>query len=173
MVAVNYTNLRDNMKMYMDKVTDDYETMIVTRKNNKNVVMLSEEAYNNLMENIYVMGNKENYDWLMKGKAQLENGQYSVHELSRQKMMNKVFADTGWEDYLYWQTEDRKTLKKINQLINDIARNGNEGIGKPEPLRGNLSGYWSRRINDKDRLIYRIDENNIYILSCRYHYRDR
>lgn len=84
--------------------------------------------------------------------------------------MNKIFADTGWEDYLYWQTEDRKTLKKINQLINDIARNGNEGIGKPEPLCGNLSGYWSRRINDKDRLIYRRDENNIYILACRYHY---
>ena len=77
--------------------------------------------------------------------------------------MNKVFADTGWEDYLYWQTEDRKTLKKINQLINDIVRNGNEGLGKPEPLSGNLAGYWSRRINDKDRLIYRIDENNIYI----------
>ncbi len=81
MLAVNYTNLRDNMKMYLDKVTDDYETMIVTRKDNKNVVMISEESYNNLMENIYVMGNKENYDWLMKGKAQLENGQCSVHEL--------------------------------------------------------------------------------------------
>ena len=67
--------------MYLDKVTDDYETMIVTRKDNKNVVMISEESYNNLMENIYVMGNKENYDWLMKGKAQLENGQCSVHEL--------------------------------------------------------------------------------------------
>lgn len=87
--------------------------------------------------------------------------------------MNKVFADTGWEDYLYWQTEDRKTLKKINQLVNDIARNGNDGIGKPEALSGNLSGYWSRRINDKDRLIYRIDENNIYILACRYHYGDK
>lgn len=87
-------------------------------------------------------------------------------------MMNKVFADTGWQDYLYWQTEDRKTIKKINQLINDIARNGNEGIGKPEPLSGNLSGYWSRRINDKDRLIYRVDENNIYILACRYHCAD-
>ena len=81
MLAVNYTNLRDNMKMYLDKVTDDYETMIVTRKDNKNVVMISEESYNNLMENIYVMGNKGNYDWLMKGKAQLENGQCSVHEL--------------------------------------------------------------------------------------------
>lgn len=81
MLAVNYTNLRDNMKMYMDKVTDDYETMIVTRKDNKNVVMISEESYNNLMENIHVMGNKDNYDWLMKGKAQLENGQCAVHEL--------------------------------------------------------------------------------------------
>lgn len=87
--------------------------------------------------------------------------------------MNKIFADTGWQDYLYWQTEDRKTLKKINQLVNDIARNGNDGIGKPEALSGNLSGYWSRRINDKDRLIYRIDENNIYILACRYHYGDK
>ena len=81
MLAVNYTNFRDNMKIYMDKVTDDYATMIVTRKTNKNVVMISEESYNNLMENIYVMGNKENYDWLMKGKSQLENGQCSVHEL--------------------------------------------------------------------------------------------
>lgn len=87
--------------------------------------------------------------------------------------MNKVFADTGWEDYFYWQTEDRKMLKKINQLMNDIDRNGNAGIGKPELLSGNLSGYWSRRINDKDRLIYRIDENNIYILACRYHYGDK
>lgn len=76
-----YTNLRDNMKSYMDKVTDDYETMIVTRKNNKNVVMLSEESYNNLMENIYVMGNKTNYDWLMESKSQLENGTISTHKL--------------------------------------------------------------------------------------------
>ena len=81
MLAVNYTNLRENMKMYMDKVTDDYETMIVTRKDNKNVVMLSEESYNNLMENIYVMGNKDNYDWLMESKAQLEKGNISSHEL--------------------------------------------------------------------------------------------
>lgn len=81
MLAVNYTNLRDNMKSYMDKVTDDYETVIVTRKDNKNVVMLSEESYNNLMENIHVMGNKNNYDWLMKGKAQLERGQCSVRKL--------------------------------------------------------------------------------------------
>ena len=69
------------MKTYMDKVTDDFETMIVTRKNNKNVVMLSEEAYNNLMENVYVMGNKANYDWLMESKAQLDKGNVSMHKL--------------------------------------------------------------------------------------------
>ena len=81
MLAVNYTNLRDNMKRYMDQVTDDYETMIVTRKNNKNVVILSEETYNNLMENVYVMRNKANYDWLMESKAQLRNGRCATHEL--------------------------------------------------------------------------------------------
>ena len=81
MLAVNYTNLRDNMKAYMDKVTDDYETMIVTRKDNKNVVMISEEAYNNLMENVHVMGNISNYDWLMESKAQLESGNVVTHDL--------------------------------------------------------------------------------------------
>ena len=69
------------MKTYLDKVTDDYETMIITRKDNKNVVMLSEESYNNLMENVYIMGNKTNYDWLMESKAQLEKGKVSTKNL--------------------------------------------------------------------------------------------
>ena len=81
MLAVNCTNVRENMKSYMDRVTDDYETLIVTRKDNKNVVMLSEEAYNNLMENAYIMGNKANYDWLMESKAQLEKGNVSVQKM--------------------------------------------------------------------------------------------
>ena len=86
--------------------------------------------------------------------------------------MNKLFTDNAWKDYVYWETEDRKTLKRINQLIDDISRNGNSGIGKPEPLTGELSGFWSRRINDKDRLIYKIDGSDICILACRYHYSD-
>lgn len=83
--------------------------------------------------------------------------------------MNKVFTNNGWTDYTYWKTEDRKTLKRIDHLINDIRRNKNKGIGKPEPLTGDLIGYWSRRINCKDRLIYKIDEDTVYILACRYH----
>ena len=86
-------------------------------------------------------------------------------------MSEKIWSDDAWEDYLYWQSQDKKTIKRINQLIKDIERNGcMEGIGKPEPLTGNLQGEFSRRINDKDRLIYRRDENNRYILACRYHY---
>ena len=81
MLAVNYTTLRDNMKTYMDRVTNDYETMIVTRKDNKNVVMISEETYNNLMENAYLLGNKANYDWLMESKEQLEKGMFSIKNL--------------------------------------------------------------------------------------------
>lgn len=81
MLAVNYTNLRENLKNYMDRLTDDFETLIVTRKNNKNVVMMSEESYNNLIENIHIMGNRQNYDWLMESKAQLEQGKMAMHEL--------------------------------------------------------------------------------------------
>lgn len=86
--------------------------------------------------------------------------------------MNKAFTDIGWENYLYWQTEDRKPLRKINTLLKDIERNGNEGIGKPEPLTGDLSGFWSRRINQKDRLIYALEIDQIIIIACRYHYDD-
>ena len=81
MIAVNYTQFRNEMKSHMDLVTDDYETMIVTRKENKNVVIISEEAYNNLLENIHVMGNKANYDWLMESKKQLESGQTTQRDL--------------------------------------------------------------------------------------------
>ena len=84
--------------------------------------------------------------------------------------MNKVWTENAWQDYIYWQTEDRKTLKKINRLIEDVSRNGNNGIGKPEPLVGELSGFWSRRIDETNRLVYKSDASNIYIPSCRYHY---
>src|SRR5665648_1207612 len=84
--------------------------------------------------------------------------------------MIKIFSDIAWDHYLYWQTEDKKILKKINELIRDIERTGNAGIGKPEPLKHELCGYWSRRITDVHRLIYQIDDDKINIISCRNHY---
>lgn len=88
-------------------------------------------------------------------------------------MRNLIFSSYAWEDYVYWQTQDRKTLKRINQLIQDIERGGYEGIGKPEPLRGDLSGYWSRRIDDTNRLVYRLNETSIEFYAFRTHYGDR
>lgn len=89
-------------------------------------------------------------------------------------MVEKIWSDDAWADYLYWQTQDKKTLKRINQLIKDIERNGAAaGIGKPEPLSGDLQGEYSRRINDKDRLVYHIEDGRIYSAHCRGHYKDR
>ena len=85
MLAVNYSQFRDNMNTNLDLVSDDFETLFVTRKENRNVVVISEAAYNNLLESIHVMGNKANYDWIMASKAQLEAGKYQVHELSEDK----------------------------------------------------------------------------------------
>lgn len=87
--------------------------------------------------------------------------------------MIKVWDDYAWEDYLYWQSKDKKTLNRINLLIKDIDRNGYDGIGKPEALTGSLKGYWNRRIDEKNRIVYRINENKIEILQCRTHYGDK
>ena len=80
------------------------------------------------------------------------------------------WTDEAWSDYVYWQSQDKKTLKRINKLINDAKRSPFEGIGKPEPLKENLSGFWSRRIDDTNRLVYAVDDSAITIISCRYHY---
>ena len=87
-------------------------------------------------------------------------------------MSNLSFSEKAWQDYLYWQTQDKKTLRRINQLLQDIERNGYDGIGKPEPLKGNLQGYWSRRIDDTHRIVYRVSEGLIEILQCKGHYND-
>ncbi len=83
--------------------------------------------------------------------------------------MKVVFSSQGWEDYLWWQAQDRRILKRINALIADIDRNGNEGIGKPELLKY-LKGYWSRRINDEHRLVYKLVDDEVHVAACRYHY---
>lgn len=85
-------------------------------------------------------------------------------------MRKLTFTDEAWNDYLYWQGQDKKTLKRINTLIREVQRTPFEGIGKPEPLRENLAGFWSRRIDDVNRLVYAIDNDVVLIISVRYHY---
>lgn len=87
--------------------------------------------------------------------------------------MIKIWQDEAWEDYVYWQKQDKRTLKRINQLLKDIERNGYIGIRKPEPLKENYSGWWSRRIDEANRLIYRIYDGQIEIAQCRSHYNEK
>jgi toxin YoeB len=84
--------------------------------------------------------------------------------------MNLVFTENAWDDYLYWQQHDTRKLARINELLRGITREPYKGIGKPEPLRGNLSGWWSRRIDTEHRLVYRVEQEQVILLQCRYHY---
>ncbi len=84
--------------------------------------------------------------------------------------MKKIWFDEAWEDYTYWQMQDKKTLKRINMLLRDIERGNSDGIGKPEPLKGDMSGFWSRRIDNTNRLVYRIRGDVMEIVSCKGHY---
>lgn len=84
--------------------------------------------------------------------------------------MRLIFSNKAWDDYLYGQNNDKQVLKKINQLIKDIKREPFDGIGKPEPLKHELRGFWSRRITDEHRLVYQVDESGLSIAACRYHY---
>lgn len=86
--------------------------------------------------------------------------------------MRLLWEDRAWDEYLYWQTQDKKTLKRINMLIRDMQRNAFEGMGKPEPLKGNLSGLWSRRIDEMNRIVYFEQDGILYIVSCKGHYQD-
>jgi toxin YoeB len=87
--------------------------------------------------------------------------------------MRKLWLDEAWEEYLYWQKQDKKILKKINRLLTDIDRNGYQSTGKPEPLRGDLSGFWSVRIDEKNRIVFRIVDSNIEIIQCGTHYENK
>lgn len=84
--------------------------------------------------------------------------------------MKLLWEENAWQEYLYWQTQDKKTLKRLNNIIKDIQRDCYNGIGKPEPLKENLSGWWSRRIDESNRIVYKQENNNIIIASCKSHY---
>jgi toxin YoeB len=87
--------------------------------------------------------------------------------------MNKLWHDRAWDEYLEWQKQDKKTLKRINKLLEDIDRHPFAGIGKPEPLIGNLQGYWSRRIDEANRIVYKAEKNQLIIVQCGGHYEDK
>ena len=148
MIATNFSNVRNNFKEVCDRVVHDSDIAIITRKNDENVVLMSQAQYDNLMENLHIRESKANYEWLKESMKQAEDGKLVNFEVEDQ-FMNVSFTENAWEDYLYWQKMDKKIVKRINELIKDIKRNPLKGLGKPEPLKYDLAGKWSRRITDE------------------------
>lgn len=135
MDAVNYSELRRNLKSYLDQVHDDRETLIVTRKNNENVVLISLEEYNSFVETTYLLSSDANAKHIAESMRVAQVGDLTEHE-----------------------------------LIMATKRTPLEGIGKPEPLKHQLQGLWSRRINEEHRLVYEVEGDELHMISCRYHY---
>ena len=155
--AVAYSNFRANLKTYMRRVNEDADTLLVTNADPEdNVVVMSADDYDSLMETLRVYQNPYLSDKVMRGMAQVRQGQ--------------TMAPDAWADYLYWQSQDRRTLKRVNTLIRDMQRTPFEGIGKPEPLKWGLSGAWSRRIDSANRIIYTVADDRLCILSAKDHY---
>jgi toxin YoeB len=151
MDAMTYTTVRANLASTMDRVCNDHEALIITRNGEQAVVMLSLEDF--------------------KAPAlcgcTTEHGQRDGAETGQVKLL---FADEAWEDYLYWQKQDRRMVERINKLIEETQREPYTGIGKPEALKHALSGYWSRRITDEHRMVYRIEGKALLIAQLRFHY---
>ena len=155
--AITYSEARQNLAETMNRVCDHHEPVIITRQKSPSVVMMSLEDYNSIMETAYLLRSPANAVRLREAIQAADTGKAIPHEL---------------EDYLYWQHTDKRTVKRINELLRDAMRNPFEGMGKPEPLRFDLAGCWSRRINQEDRLVYKVDERSegLIVLQCRYHY---
>ena len=157
MLAVKSMDVRENFKSLCDKVFRG-ETLIVSRPKNENIVMMSESEYNEIMK---AKRNAEYLAMLDKSMAEAEAGGFitkTVDEFRSIRIMNVVFTPTAWQQYTDWQKEDKKIVKRINELIKSIDRDGLlEGIGKPEPLK--YRKVCSRRITDEHRLTYNFDSN--------------
>ena len=163
MLAVKSMDVRENFKSLCDKVFKG-ETLIVSRPKNENIVMMSESKYNEIMK---AKRNAEYLAMLDKSIAEAEAGGFIA-----KRVMNVLFTPTAWQQYTDWQKEDKKIIKRINELIRSIDRDGLlKGIGKPEALKKRKA--CSRRITDEHRLIYNFDSNqNLIIYSCKFHYED-
>ena len=170
MEITSYSNFRQNLKSFLDKVFTTHAPLFVTRTNGEDVVVLSKSDYESMQETFYLLKSPKNAERLAKGLEEFENNKGQERELFEKISMKIIFLNPGWEDYIHWQNSDKKIVKKINALIKEIQRTPFEGTGKPEPLKHQLSGWWSRRIDLEHRLVYKVEAETIHILQCRYHY---
>ena len=171
MKTMSYTESRAHYAEVLDAVVNDREEVVITRAGHEPVVIVSLDDYESLRETAYLMRSPANARRLLDAMERLEAGRgQASRSASRPSDVLLVWDENAWDDYLWWQAQDRKVLKRINGLLVDIQRNGNEGIGKPEALKHDFAGYWSRRITDEHRLVYKITSDEVRIAACRYHY---
>ena len=176
MKTMTYTESRAHYAEVLDSVVDDCEEVVIVRAGHEPAVIVPSPSTSRSRRRTISCATRST-----PGACSAPPGgsrpvvvPLTISLRTRTTDMGLVWDDGAWEEYLRWQTQDRRILKRINRLLRNIQRNGNTGIGRPEPLRYNLAGYWSRRITEEHRLVYRIDEHgNILIASCRQHYEDR
>lgn len=170
---MSYTETRARFAEVLDTVIQDSEEVVITRAGVEATVLVSLSEYQSLKETDYLLRNPANAERLLRAAAQSRMGgdvRHTVLEVKDAKD-RPGWAGSAWDDYLWWHAHDRRILGRINLLVEHIRRSASEGIGSPEALRHQLSGFWSRRINDEHRLIYRIGSKGLlHIVSVRYHY---
>ena len=179
-MTISASEARQRLFPLLEQVNTDHEPVRITSKAG-DAVLMSADDYDSWQETVYLLRSPENARRLMEAVARDKTSQPTaagLHEVDRRTpkdgrrggVRSINFDPDAWDDFLFWLAADRKTARRITRLIGEIQRDPFTGIGKPEPLKGELSGYWSRRIDDEHRLVYRADDNEVKILKARYHY---
>jgi len=167
-VAITASEARKRLFPLIEQVNSDHEPIEITSRRG-DAVLVSRADWEALNETATLLRVPANAKWLLESLAEARAGVREEHTLDR-GWVRLVFTSHGWEDYVWWQKNDRAILKRINRPIDDALRDPTTGIGKPEPLRHVLSGCWSRRIDEEHRLVYLVDGEDLVVLQARYHY---
>lgn len=173
MRTMSYTESRARFAEVLDAVIQDSEEVVITRAGVEPAVIVPFAEYQSLRETDYLLRNPANAERLLRAAAHSRMGGDVYHTVLEggECKDRPAWDGSAWDDYLWWHARDRKILKRINLLIHHVLQSGFEGIGSPEALRHQLTGFWSRRINDEHRLIYRVGAKGVvHIVSVRYHY---
>ena len=168
-MAISASEARSRLFPLIQQVNDDHLPVRINSKGG-DAVLMSADDFDSWQETIYLLRSPANARRLMEAVGHGREDNEGTAGFGRRVVRSIHFDPDAWDDFLYWLGADRKMATRVTRLIGDIQRDPFTGIGKPEPLKGDLSGYWSRRIDDEHRLVYRADDKEVKILKARYHY---
>lgn len=163
MKTITLTYARANLSQISDKIAEDQDLVIINRKENKNIVMISENEYNNLQENLHIREHPDTIIWI-------KNSLKSIQDDQCIKFQSIYCTSNFMLDYRFWEVKEASQMKRINLLISELTNHPFTGVGNPECLKYDLSGIWSRKIDNDNRLTYTMRNDNMILLSCRCHY---